>query len=208
MSKMAINPQGHKMTVEEYFQLDSDPSAKYEYIEGYAMVMSGGSVGHARIAKNIVRELDSRLQAGPCQVHTSDVKVLVPAIASYFLPDVIVSCDADDNELDTQAISSPRLIIEVLSPSTEAIDRGYKFQWYQTLPSLQEYILVSSRYQFVEIFRRQTDETWSYQAYRPDQLIMLGSINIGLTFAEIYDRVPVPAKPELLKELREKYGVH
>ena len=60
---MAINPQGHKMTVEEYFQLDSDPSAKYEYIEGYAVVMSGGSVGHARIAKNIVRELDSRLQA-------------------------------------------------------------------------------------------------------------------------------------------------
>jgi Uma2 family endonuclease len=204
---MAINPQGHKMTVEEYFQLDSDPSAKYEYIEGYAVVMSGGSVGHARIAKNIVRELDSRLQAEPCQVYTSDVKVLVPAIASYFLPDVIVGCDADDNELDTQAISSPRLIIEVLSPSTEAIDRGYKFQWYQTLPSLQEYILVSSRYQFVEIFRRQQDEKWSYQAYRPDQLIMLGSINIGLTFAEIYDRVPVPAKPELLKELREKYGI-
>ncbi len=114
---MAINHQGHKMTVEEYFQLDSDPSAKYEYIEGYAVVMSGGSVGHARIAKNIVREFDSRLQAGPCQVHIFDVKVLVPAIASYFLPDVTVSCDADDNELDTQAISSPCLIIEVLSPS-------------------------------------------------------------------------------------------
>ncbi|HEU5383300.1 MAG TPA: Uma2 family endonuclease [Ktedonobacteraceae bacterium] len=193
-----MNPQWQKMSVEEYFQLDSSPSAKYEYIDGYAVAMSGGSVGHEWIAKNLVRELDLHLQAGPCQAHTSDMKVLVPATGSYFLPDASVSCDANDNDLDAQAIRSPRLIIEVLSPSTEAIDRGYKFQWYQTLPSLQEYVLVSSRYQFVEIFRRQLDDTWSYQAYRPSQIVMLESVQIELTFAKIYYRVQVPAKPELL----------
>jgi Uma2 family endonuclease len=196
---MVVNPQWQKMTVKEYFHLDSDPTARYEYIEGYAVAMSGGSVGHEWIAKNLLRELDRYLQSGTCQTHTSDMKVVIPAIGSYFLPDVTVSCDTNDNHIDTQALCSPRLIIEVLSPSTEAADRGYKFQGYQTLPSLQEYVLVSSRYQFVEIFRRQKGEIWSYQACRPEQPVRLESIEIELLFAEIYSRVPVPAKSELLK---------
>lgn len=196
---MVAHPQWRKMTVEEYFQLDSDPSAKYEYIEGYAIAMSGGSVAHEWIAKNFIREMDRYLKSGPCKTHTSDMKVLIPATGSYFLPDATVSCDANDNRIDTQAMRSPCLIVEVLSPSTEADDRGYKFQYYQTLPSLQEYVLVSSRYQFVEIFRRQPDETWSYQAYQPKQPVKLESLGIELTFTEIYDSVPVPAKPELLK---------
>lgn len=195
---MAVNPQWRKMTVEEYFSLDSDPSAKYEYIEGYAVAMSGGSVAHEWIAKNMIREMDRHLKSGPCRTHTSDMKVLIPATGSYFLPDASVSCDAQDNRMDAQAMRSPRLIVEVLSPSTEVVDRGYKFQWYQTLSSLQEYVLISSRYQFIEIFRRQPDDLWSYQAYRPAQIVKLECLGIELTFAEIYESVPVPAKPELL----------
>ncbi len=204
---MAIDPQGQKMTVEEYFQLDSDPSAKYEYIEGCAIVMSGGSVGHARIAKNIVHELDNHLKTGPCQAHIFEVKVFIASSTNYFVPDVVVSCHADDNRADTQAISSPCLIMEVLSPSTEARDRGCKFLQYQTLPSLLEYALVSSRYQFVEIYRRQLDETWSYQTYRSGQIVRLESINVELTFARIYQGIAVPVKPEILKELRALYGL-
>lgn len=195
---MAVNPQARKMTVEEYFQFDSDPSAKYEYIEGYAVAMSGGSVGYARIAQNIARELASQFQSGPCQAHTSDVKVLIPAINSYFLPDITVSCDENDNHIDAQAVRFPRLIVEVLSPSTEAFDRDYKFLHYQTLPSLQEYVLVSSRYQFVEIFRRQPGDIWLYQAYRPTQPVKLESVGVEITFEAIYTNVPVPAKLELL----------
>ncbi len=202
---MAMNPRTQKMTVEEYFQLDNDPSAKYEYIDGYAVVMSGGSVGHARIAKNIIREFDNHLQGGPCQAHNSDVKVLIPVRGNYLLPDVTVSCDPADNGINTQAVRSPRLIIEVLSPGTESKDRDAKFQQYQALPSLQEYVLVSSRYQFVECYRRQSDETWLYQAYRPDQAVEFKSLNIQLAFAEIYANVPIPAKFDLLKESREEY---
>lgn len=205
---MAIDPRTQKMTVEEYFQLDSDLSAKYEYIDGYAIVMSGGSVGHARIAKNIVREFDNRLQAGPCQVHNSDVKVLIPIQGNYLLPDVTVSCDPGDNDINTQFVRSPHLIIEVLSPSTESKDRDAKFQQYQTLPSLQEYVLVSSRYQFIECYLRQSDETWSYQAYRPDQVVEFKSLNIQLAFTEIYANVPIPAKFDLLKESREEYTLY
>ena len=194
---MVAQPHWQKMTIDEYFQLDSDPSAKYEYIEGYAVDMSGGSVGHARIAKNIVRQFDLHLQKGQCMAHTSDVKVSIPAINSYFLPDATVSCEESDNKEDVQAIVSPHLIVEVLSPSTEATDRGYKFQCYQTLESLEEYILISSLYQFVEIYSRQSDGTWSYQAYRPEQVIELKSLGIQITFAEIYDRVRVPPKPVL-----------
>src|SRR6266851_2326852 len=192
---MVAHPQRRKMTVEEYFHLDSDLTTKYEYIEGYAVAMSGGSVAHEWIAKNIIREMDRILEDGPCQTHTSDMRVLVPATGSYFFPDVAVSCDDNDNSMDTKALRSPRLVIEVLSPSTEADDRGDKFLSYQTLPSLQEYVLVSTRYQFVEIFRRQPDETWSYQKYWSEQPVKLESLDIELTFAEIYRRVTVPAKP-------------
>lgn len=195
---MVAQPYWQKMTVAEYLQLDSDPSAKYEYIEGYAVSMSGGSVGHARIAKNIVRQFDLHLQAGPCIAHTSDVKVLIPVINSYFLPDATVSCDEKDNEEDVQAIATPRLVVEVLSPSTEAVDRGYKFQCYQTLASLEEYVLVSSLYQFVEIYRRQSDGTWSYQAYRPEQVIELKCLDMQITFAEIYDRCACASETKLV----------
>ncbi len=196
---MVAHPHWRKMSVEEYFQLDSDPTSKYEYIEGYAVAMSGGSVAHEWIAKNIIREMDSHLQTGPCQAHTSDMKLLIPATGSYFLPAVAVSCDEQDNQMETQAMRSPRLVVEVLSPSTEAEDRGYKFFYYRTLPSLQEYVLVSSRFQFVEVYRRQQPEIWSYQAYPPEQLVKLESLDIALTFADIYRRVTVPARPELLK---------
>lgn len=202
---MAIDPKARKMTVEEYFELDGDPSAKYEYIDGYAVAMSGGSVGHARIAKNIAHKFDDRLQAGPCQAHIFEVKVLIPVRGNYFYPDVAVSCDPDDNDVNTQALRSPSLIIEILSPSTESKDRDAKFQQYQMLPSLQEYVLVSARYQFIECYRRQSDETWLYQAYRPDQLVEFKSLNVQLAFAEIYANVPVPAKFDLIKEMREEY---
>jgi Uma2 family endonuclease len=202
---MAIDPKARKMTVEEYFELDGDPSAKYEYIDGYAVAMSGGSVGHARIAKNIVRKFDDHLQEGPCQTHTSDVKVLIATRGNYFYPDVAVSCDPNDNDINVQFVRSPRLIIEVLSPSTESKDRDAKFQQYQMLPSLQEYVLVSARYQFIECYRRQSDETWLYQAYRPDQLVEFKSLNVQLAFAEIYANVPVPAKFDLIKEMHEEY---
>ena len=205
---MAARREWRKMSVEEYFQLDSDPTAKYEYIEGYAVRMSGGSVAHEWVAKNIVRELDHIFQDGPCQAHTSDMKVLVPATGSYLLPDVSVSCDENDNSLDSQAICSPRLVVEVLSPTTEADDREYKLFYYRTLLSLQEYVLVSTRYQYVEIYRRQQNpEIWLYQTYRPEQPVKLESLNIELTFAEIYRRVPVPAKPELIKEMQARYSL-
>jgi hypothetical protein len=94
----------------------------------------------------------------------------------------------------------------VLSPRTERVDRGHKLEDYQELPSLQEYVLVSSRYQFVEIFRQQLDGQWSYEALRPDQTIKLQSLGLEISFAELYADVPVPVKPTVIKEAPTVYS--
>jgi len=206
-NSMTIHPEPRKMSVEEYFALESDPSTKYEYRDGYAVAMSGTSLNHVRITRNISHEFTKRMQEGPCQAYSSDVRVIIPTRGNYLLPDIAVSCDYRDEKED-QALHFPRLIIEVLSPSTQDDDRSEKFQEYQTLPSLQEYVLVSARYQFVEIYRRQSDETWLYKTYKPDQIVEFKCLNIQLTFAEIYKNVEVPAKFDLVKELQEKYTIY
>lgn len=204
---MTIHPEPRKMSVEEYFALESDPSTKYEYRDGYAVAMSGASLNHVRIARNILSEFTNHMQEGPCQAYGSDAKVIIPTRGNYLLPDVSVSCDPRD-ENDERALHFPRLVIEVLSPSTQDDDRSEKFQEYQTLPSLQEYVLINARYRFVEIYRRQSDETWLYQTYKPDQIVEFKCLHIQLTFAEIYKNVTVPAKFDVVKELQEKYTIY
>jgi Uma2 family endonuclease len=204
------NPMWRKMSVEEYLKFNEDSPIRYEYYEGYAVAMAGSTKGHSRLAANFERELNRRLPPdGSCHQYSLELQVPIPGKTgkgSYFYPDVVVACDEPDDSLDDTMITSPRLVVEVLSPSTERKDRGYKFHWYQTLPSLQEYVLVSARFQFVEIFRRQPDGQWSYDALRPDQAIELKSLGLEITFTELYARVPVPVKPTIIKEAPASYS--
>lgn len=167
---------------------------RHEYIDGYTYAMSGGTVEHSWLAMNMARSLDEQLQSGPCRVFNSDMHVCLGA-KRYVLPDVTVSCDVADSKKGNDTIRSPRLVVEVLSPSTELHDRGKKFAYYQECSTIQEYVMVSSQRQMIEVYRRKI-EAWTYHRYRPEQTVELKSLDIELPFDAIYARVRVPIEED------------
>jgi Uma2 family endonuclease len=179
---------------EKYLEIDrASPDVKYEYIDGHMYAMSGGTIDHARIAMNLIRALDDHLQRGSCRVFSSDVRLQV-AEKKYFYPDVTVSCNPEDwQQGKSDIIRFPRLVIEVLSPSTEARDRRKKSPSYQACPTIQEYALISTQYQMVEVFRLCADgNMWLYQQYEPDQIVELASVRLTIPLSHIYRFTDVP----------------
>ena len=176
---------------EEYLQIDrASPDIKYEYVDGHMYAMSGGTIEHAQIAMNMIRALADHLQGGPCRVFPSDVRVQV-AEKKYFYPDVTVSCAPEDWQRGVDIIRTPRLVVEVLSPTTETNDRVQKFRFYKACPSIQEYVLISTQYQEVEIYHRQGD-IWTYQQFGPGQQVRLASVDLTIPLANIYNLTDIP----------------
>lgn len=189
---MVADSQRHWMSVAEYLELEkNDPNRRYEYWDGEVIAMAGGTIDHGRIALNLAKWLDDRLQH-PCHVHTSDIKIRLNA-ARYTYPDVHVSCEESDWQGKQEAIYTPKLVIEILSPSTEAYDRGRKFLYYQELASIQEYALVNWQRQLVEVYRRENGR-WIYQRYEPDEDVELVSVGLAIPIRAIYARTTVPIK--------------
>lgn len=203
-SFMATNPsfpeasrnwprRGSTMTEEAYHELERlTPDRKYEYIDGIAYMMSGGSVAHDRIAYNMRFALDSQLRSGTCTAFGVDVQVLVGVKKNgkrhFVYPDATVSCDGTDSEPDNTLIESPRVVVEVLSPGTEAKDRGTKFKTYQQCPTIQEIVLVSQFAPYVEVWQREEQESahWLYRHYGPNETVALYSIDIAIAMKDIY----------------------
>lgn len=195
---MAINSHrtqpcsGEHMTVEEYFQLDSTyPNVKYEYQGGAVWLMSGGSREHDAIAFAMRMALELQFQTGPCSVSGSDVRVQVSEDATYYFPDVTVSCDVADRRRGNTLIRSPRVVVEVLSPSTEKFDRTEKMKMYQSWPTIQEVVLISQFAPHVEVFRRGRHEerAWSYTLYGPGEIVVLESVDVSIPIEEIYRKI-------------------
>jgi len=175
------------MSVEEYFELEeNNPDTRYEYLDGYVYMMSGGSANHATISGNIYTLLKSFLRGGPCRVYNSDMKVRVSE-KRYFHPDVTVTCDPRDRG-NTDLIQSPRLVIEVLSPSTEARDRGRKLQCYLACPSIEEYLLVDTRSMRIEIYRKE-QKKWVYDAFEADDEVELTTLGVHFPVIDAYEDV-------------------
>ena len=175
------------MSVEEYFELEeNNPDARYEYLDGYVYMMSGGSANHATISGNIYAILRSLLRGGPCRVYNSDMKVLVSE-KRYFHPDVTVTCDPRDRGT-ANFIQSPCLVIEVLSPSTEAYDRGRKLQCYLACPSIEEYVLVDTRSMRIEIYRKE-QKKWIYDAFEADDEVELATLGVRFPVVDTYEDV-------------------
>lgn len=175
------------MSVEEYFELEeSSPDTRYEYIDGYIYMMAGGSANHATIGGNILAILKSLLRGSPCRAYNSDMKVRVSE-TRYVHPDVTVTCNPQDRGT-VDFIQSPRLVVEVLSPSTEARDRGRKLQWYLACPSVEEYLLVDSRSIRIEIYRKE-QKKWIYEAFEADDEVELKSLRVRFPVADAYEDV-------------------
>ena len=197
---MALMQSGShsRYTVEQYLEIERKSEERHYYLDGVIYEMAGESDEHGEITVNLVREISGQLMDTPCRVRTKDTKVQSgPAnplsrkvVFSY--PDVLVICGKREFRDDHQdVITNPAVIIEVLSESTEAFDRGEKFLRYQLWnPTLTDYILVSQRTPLIEHSVRQADGAWlTYVRRGLDQVMEIKSINVALDLTRVYDRV-------------------
>ena len=184
----------HRMTVDEWRELErTSHDIKHEYIDGQVYALSGGSLAHGRIGLNtcIAFERALHTKGKPCLVYNSDVATRLSA-RRYTYPDASITCDERDQAaLDKSEVQSPRVIVEVLSDSTEAYDRGRKFGLYRACPSVQEYIIIATKYQTVEIYRR-TPQTWTFDAYGPGDVIAIMSLDVRIPVSVLYRNARVP----------------
>ena len=174
---------------EAYLAWEEQQAEKHEYFRGEVFAMVGARREHVVVSGNLYAAFKQRLRGGPCQAYVADLKLRVEAVDAFFYPDVMVSCDSRDHAAG-QFIAHPTLIVEVLSESTAAFDRGDKFAAYRTLPSLQEYVLVDIASRRVESFRRTADHDWLFHEHRPD----LGdchfpALGVSIPFDEIFENV-------------------
>ncbi len=187
---------GTKMSEDQYHELERlSPDRKYEYIDGIAYMMSGGSVAHDRIAYNVRFALDMHFRSHACTVFGPDVQVFLALKKNgklhFVYPDATVSCDVADSRADNTLIESPRVVLEVLSPSTETKDRGTKFKAYQNQETIQEIVLLSQFAQYVEVWQRNEQDpknpkAWLYRHYGPSDTVHLVSIDIQIEIAVLY----------------------
>jgi Uma2 family endonuclease len=195
---MAAAAQPRRYTPEEYLALEREAEYKSEYVNGCIYAMAGASRAHILITGNIGGELRARLRGSPCETYTNDMRVKVSPTGMYAYPDVAVVCEEplfEDGHVDT--LLNPVLIVEVLSASTEAYDRGDKFAHYETVPSLREYILVAQNRPRIERYVRQPDGQWLRSvATGLQDTIHLAAIGCDLPLAEVYERVTFPAAPD------------
>jgi Uma2 family endonuclease len=187
-SMMVATPYPSQMTIEQYLDWEALQEQRYEYVNGELFVMTGGGIPHNDIALNFYRALYPHLRSKGCRINVADVKVQVNPQSPYYYPDVIVSCDPRDINA-RKFIQYPKLIIEVISPSTEARDRGEKLAAYRSMSTLQEYVLISSENPSVECYRRGEGRLWLYSSYTEDETIILESIDFPCPIATFYENI-------------------
>ncbi|MCM1981236.1 Uma2 family endonuclease [Lyngbya confervoides] len=170
---------------EDYLALEEKSEIKHEYIDGQIYAMAGTTDDHNILVGNLYTNLRNHLRGQPCRTYFTDIKIRLEQRNRFYYPDLFVTCDPRDSETSTYK-QYPKLIIEVLSDSTEAFDRGDKFNDYQTLPSLEEYSLVNTKQQRIETFRRQPNGLWLLQTYTPKAILEFQSICLNIHLSDIY----------------------
>ena len=179
------------MSPDEYLALERQSETRSEYLDGEMFAMAGSSFNHNVIVGNVLGELRQQLKGRPCRVCPNDQRVHVPATGLYTYPDVVVVCGEprfQDGKMDT--LLNPILIVEVLSPNTEAYDRGEKLEHYQTIESLAEYVLVAQDRPRIDQYVRQDGGHWLLTAASSlEASLALPSIQCQLALAEVYDKV-------------------
>lgn len=178
------------ISVAEYLESEKDSPGRHEYVDGQMYAMAGASDRHNRIALNLASRLNDHLNSGSCEVFIADMKVTVDPVV-YYYPDVAVTCDPPGG--DPYVRTQPRLIIEVVSPSTERTDRHEKLFAYRRVPSLQEYVLVLQDRMQVEVYRRQSGEEWTREIFtQSEDHVHFASVGFTLSVSAIYRNVRWP----------------
>ena len=174
-----------QLTPEEYFIWEEKQLEKHEYIDGELYAMSGGSVNHGRIAIKFITMFDTHLENSGCIIGNSDIKINILKTNNYTYPDVSVTCDDRDKNTPNY-FTYPCLIIEVLSASTEAYDRGGKFRMYRNNSVLKDYLLVSSTSIEMDLYHQKNNGEWVIINYKEGDTIALKSINFSFAIEQVY----------------------
>lgn len=186
---MAQSDPQTRMSVEEYLAFERNSELRHEYIDGSVYALAGGTLNHSTICLNLGRIIGNALLNKHCRAFTSDAQVLLPPGSRYVYPDLSISCH--DQDLGTEeALTSPSVIFEVLSPGTELYDRTKKFDYYRQHPTIEEYVLISSQDMTVDIFRRSnTPHLWTYHPFRDGDLVSIACIQVEFPLADLYANV-------------------
>lgn len=172
------------MTPQQFLAFEQNQEVRHELIDGLAIAMAGGTKNHNRLIKTFMRLIDDKLIGSPCEVFSESIKVRFNQ--DFFYPDVVVDC-ADEEHEDEQYATQPKLIIEVLSPSTRDKDKGSKFLRYINIDSVQEYVVVEPNIASIEVFRRA--QHWQMWHFGIEDVVTFESIDLTVSVREIYERV-------------------
>jgi Uma2 family endonuclease len=191
-------------TPEEYLELERKADYKSEYINGEIYAMAGASAAHITLIGNIWGEIRQQHKGRSCRSYAMDMRVQVKPTGMYTYPDLVVACgERNFSDAKHDTLINPTLIIEILSPTTEAYDRGEKFAHYRKLPSLQEYILVSQDKMRVERYTRQGEDWLLSEISDPNSTLNLTSINCAIPLTDIYTDVDFPTEPPPVRDRAE-----
>ncbi|MEL6610941.1 MAG: Uma2 family endonuclease [Bacteroidota bacterium] len=185
-------------TAADYFAWEVEQVERHEYFHGEVFAMSGGTARRALLGARVLRQLGNALDSTPCEVYSSDLRVEVDAGAHYVYPDATVVCGPHQFATDAETtLTNPTLVVEVLSASTEAYDRGGKFRAYRSIESLRAYVIVEQASAAVDVFQRSDDGTWTLTDATPERP-MLGIDTLGVTLDvnALYDGVAFPENDE------------
>jgi Uma2 family endonuclease len=185
---VALKDNTPRFTPEEYFDWEEQQLERHELIDGEVYAMTGGTVNHSQIAVKFISLLDNHLRGSGCKTLNSDCRVNIVGSNNYTYPDLSVTCD-DRDKTTTKYITYPCLIIEVLSFSTEAYDRGGKFRMYRQNPILQDYVLVSSEQIEIDLYHKTESGSWEIINYQAGDTIELKSVNLSFSIERIYEGI-------------------
>jgi Uma2 family endonuclease len=188
-----------KLTEEQYLAIEAGAEFKSEFYDGETFAMAGVNLPHIRITRNLSAEIELRLKGGPCESFSSEMRVKVKATGLHTYPDIVIVCGEPEIErrsgLDT--LLNPKVIIEIASKSTEGYDRGPKFKQYKRLPSVKEYVIVSSDRISVDRFVRQANGKWLLTTFdKPTGKMILETVpGVRIPLADVYRGVEFPESP-------------
>ena len=172
-------------TAADFLTWENAQTERHEYLDGEVFAMAGAEARHVTVAMNIAIALRQHLSGTPCRTYMSDMRLHVEACNAYFYPDVLVTCSAQDHA-SALVKTEPKLIIEVLSPSTAAYDRGLKFSHYRSLPSLQEYALVDLDSRSTDVYRKGADGLWVLHPFVRGNTVELASVALQISAAQLF----------------------
>ncbi len=178
-------------TADDYLAWEADQKERHEFLDGEVFAMAGAEDRHVTVAMNAAFALRQHLSGSPCRTYMSDMRLHVAAVNSYFYPDVLVTCSARD-QASALVKTEPKLIIEVLSPSTAGYDRGIKFNAYRHLASLEEYVLIDIDTRNTDVYRKGADGLWVLHPFEREATVTLASVALHITPAQLFADVVEP----------------